>query len=313
MEMDILLIGATGTVGSAVANESVPGVRVRALVRSRASAARLPAGVEPVFGDLRDPAALRRAFQGVRAALYVAPHEPDEEALTGNVILACNEAGARLVYVGVHADGSNRVTRALRRGIYGRFLPHYAPKFRQSERVRQGVGEAIILMPSNFFQNDELFREALEAGRFAPPFAKPVNRVDVRDVAVAARRALTEPSVGPGAYSLLGPESLTGEQCAKSWSQALGRPVRVEADQAQVAALLRRTLEGKKRDDFTRSYEALSQFALPTEPRALAQTTALLGRPPTSYESYVREVVARWRAGRSSPEAAGSGARPQVA
>jgi hypothetical protein len=29
---------------------------------------------------------------------------------------------------------------------------------------------------------------------------------------------------------------------------------------------------------------------------ALAQTTALLGRPPTSYEAYVRDVVSRSKA-----------------
>lgn len=296
MAVEILLIGATGTAGRAVASLAPAVVTTRALVRSQASAGRLPAGVEPVFGDLRDTATLRRAFHGVRSALYVAPHEPDEETLTENVIGACTEAGARLVYVGAHVDGATRFTRALQRFVYGRVLAHYIPKFRQSERVRQAVKDSVLLMPTNFFQNDELFREELESGRFPQRFSKPVNRVDVRDVAVAAIRALTDPTVVAGAYPLYGPESLTSEQCAQRWSQVLGRPVKAEEDQAQVTAALHRALDAKKRDDFIRSYALLANFAVPTEARSLAQTSALLGRPPTSYESYVCDVVAGWRA-----------------
>lgn len=294
----ILIIGATGTVGREVARLTTPGIRVRALVRSQASATKLPRGVEPVFGDLGDPAALKRAFEGVRAALYVAPHDPNEETLTANVVTACNEAKARLVYVGVHADGGNRFSRAVQRFVYGHFLPHYAPKFRQSELVRQRVADSVILMPTNFFQNDELFREDIEKGRFPQPFAKPVNRVDVRDVAAAAMRALTDATVQAGAYPLCGPASVTGDECAAAWGAAVGHQVVVEEDQAKIDAAIVRALDEKKRDDFLKTYRVLRAFALPTDPKQLAATTSLLGRAPTSYEAYVRSVAASWKVDR---------------
>ncbi|MET0594449.1 MAG: NAD(P)H-binding protein, partial [Polyangiaceae bacterium] len=103
----VLVLGATGTVGSAVARATVlAGGDVRALVRSEASVAKLPAGVTAMRGDLRDANALKSAMRGVQAVFYVSPHEPDEEALAASVIRACNDAKVRLVFVGVHVDAT---------------------------------------------------------------------------------------------------------------------------------------------------------------------------------------------------------------
>ncbi|MET0594118.1 MAG: hypothetical protein ABW133_15565 [Polyangiaceae bacterium] len=49
-------------------------------------------------------------------------------------------------------------------------------------------------------------------------------------------------------------------------------------------------LSEKKREDFLASYTAIRKFEMATDPDHIAQTTALLGRPPTSYEAYVRSV-----------------------
>lgn len=68
----------------------------------------------------------------------------------------------------------------------------------------------IVLMPTNFFQNDELFQEELREGVFVQPFLRPINRVDVRDVGLAAARASLDPSLPAGAYPVVGPESLDG-------------------------------------------------------------------------------------------------------
>ena len=72
--MTILVTGATGFVGSAVARRLVTrGEAVRVLVRvggDRRNIADLP--VEPVEGDLRDGASLERALRGCRALYHVA-------------------------------------------------------------------------------------------------------------------------------------------------------------------------------------------------------------------------------------------------
>lgn len=290
----VLLVGATGTVGGEALRATLErGGRVRAFVRSASAARRLGAGVEAFQGDLRDDTSLARAFEGVSAALYVSPHEPDEEALADRFARACARAGARLVFVGVHVDGANRISRALKRLFYGALFAHYLPKFRLSERVRTGHPDAVVLMPPSFFQNDELFLDEILAGELALPFEKPLSRVDVRDLGDAIARALLDRSVPAGAHPVVGPASLSAADCARVWSDALGREVRwVGQDDARVRAALGRTLSGKKLEDFVATFRLLRSFDMETTAADVAATTALIGHAPRSYEQYVRDLVA---------------------
>ena len=67
----ILVIGATGTVGSAVAGQlAAEGAAVRALSRNPAGA-QLPAGVKTVAGDLTAPETLDAGLDGVEAVFVV--------------------------------------------------------------------------------------------------------------------------------------------------------------------------------------------------------------------------------------------------
>lgn len=293
---EVLVVGARGTIGGAAVHAlSAHGARVRALLRSDPDPACLP-GVEVVRGDLTDPAAVQKALRGVNAAVYVSPHEHNEEAIGAQFVRACESAGVRLVFVGVHIDAPTRLGRALRRILFGRLLAHYAPKFRVAERARVSRASPVVLMPTNFFQNDELFRHELLAGAFVQPFARPVNRVDARDVGDAAARACLDLSLPPGAYPVVGPESLDGQACAQAWTAELELPVAYLPDDPRFEGALARELRGKKREDFRASYAVLRKLAIPTSERDLARTIALLGRAPISYAEYVRDTGNAWRA-----------------
>lgn len=295
----VLITGATGTVGRDAVRAllSRGDVTVRALVRDPSRAA-LTEGVVMVKGDLRDAASVDRALEGVSAALYVSPHEPDEEALADAFTAACAKHDVRVVFVGVHADGPNRLVRALARAVYGMIFGHYAPKFRLSERVRQRGPRAVVLMPTNFFQNDELVEGSIASGEYPLPLsAKGVNRVDTRDLGEAIARALTDDALAPGAYPVVGPASLSGAECAMAWTRALGRAVTYTGeDMAAFERLMRALLTGKKRDDIIASYRVLAGIALPTAARDVARTTGLLGRAPRGYDAYVRERAEQMRA-----------------
>jgi uncharacterized protein YbjT (DUF2867 family) len=294
----VLVLGARGTVGSEVTRALLEaGARVRILTRSSNGLDHLPETVEQQVGDVRDRACLARAMDGVASAFYSSPHEEDEEQLARNVVEACERAGARLVFVGVHVDGPNRLVRALKRRTFGRIAPHYRPKFAIAERVRRSRANTVLLMPSNFCQNDELFREQLLEGFFSQPLGhKGVNRVDVRDVGDVAARALLDPSIPSGPLPVCGPATFSGPACAAVWSAALGREVRYTGDDEQTwMRLLRERLSGRKQEDFLNTYRVISRFYMPTDPRSVARITALLGRPPRSYGEYVRDTLARWR------------------
>jgi uncharacterized protein YbjT (DUF2867 family) len=93
----VLVLGATGTQGGAIARELLASKRaVRALVRdplSDRAQALSDAGASLVEGDLRDTASLGRAFAGVEAAYAITTpfgHGADEELEQGE-----NTLGAR--------------------------------------------------------------------------------------------------------------------------------------------------------------------------------------------------------------------------
>ena len=76
--MSLLITGATGQVGHAIARRLAgDGVEVRALVRSPERARVLPAGVQPVFGDVTDASSLRAALDG-SATVYHAAGIPEQ-------------------------------------------------------------------------------------------------------------------------------------------------------------------------------------------------------------------------------------------
>ena len=107
--LDILVTGATGTQGGAVARQLIKkGHRIRALTRNVASPAAqalAALGVELAQGNLEDRASVDRALTGMEAMFSVAtPYEHGPEAETRQSILATDAAaaaGAYLVYSSV--------------------------------------------------------------------------------------------------------------------------------------------------------------------------------------------------------------------
>lgn len=300
----ILIVGVTGTVGREVLKAvQTKDLRIRVLVRSKLRATGLPSDVEIVEGDLSDAVAVKRALKGVRAAFYLSPHLDDEEFIAQQFTELCNEYSVRMVFVGVHIDGATRLSRWLKRTVFGMVMSHYKAKLRLSERVRQLASDVVILMPTNFYQNDELIRTSLlENDIFAQPLGfKGVNRVDAQDIGEAAVRALTDQSVLAGAYPLVGPESLTGPQCAAVWSHVTGRSITYCEDDALWESLASSQLVGKKLIDILQTYRLIRKFRLSTSPKMLAVTSELLGRPPTSYQDYVETTLKQWQAKMKAP------------
>lgn len=285
--MKLLVVGGTGTVGSAVVAELLArGHEPRVMTRSADKAGRLPAGVSPVVGDLENPSSLPAAFGGVDGVFLLAPVAQNETAQALAGLNAAKAAGVgRIVYLSVVMPRGSEV------------IPHFASKLPVEQALEKSGLEWTVLRPNNFFQNDAWFREAImKFGVYPQPLGpRGLNRVDVRDIAESAANALTRPK-GAGIVPLNGPRGFTGEDTARVYAELLGRTVRYGGDDLdvwaqQVAAVYPAWLVA----DLRIMYEYCIRFGLHANGRDFAAQEALLGHAPRAFEAYAAELVDGWK------------------
>ena len=224
--MTILVTGATGRVGRHVIQQLVKrGAGVRVLSRDPAKA-EFPAGVEVVKGDLLDIASLRAAFSGVSTLFLLNAVTGDEFTQAIITLNIAREAGVdRVVYLSViHADRFVNV-------------PHFAVKFGAERMLEQMGFGATILRPSYFIDNDLTITDVIvNHGVYPMPIgSKGVAMVDARDIGEVAAIELIRHEQAQGklpveTINLVGPDTLTGSDVAKIWSEVLGRPVAYGGD-----------------------------------------------------------------------------------
>jgi uncharacterized protein YbjT (DUF2867 family) len=187
----VLVFGATGTQGGAVARELLArGVLVHALVRHPDSGrAKMLAeqGAELVVGDLDDERSLLAAFSAVSVAYAVTtPFEEgrDAEVRQGEAIIrAAVQAGLPwLILASVAAADRAEV-------------PHFQSKATIEETLRGAAVPWTVVAPSYFYENVLGSREAILAGALPLPLPldKPLHQVALRDLgavvaAILARR-----------------------------------------------------------------------------------------------------------------------------
>jgi uncharacterized protein YbjT (DUF2867 family) len=101
--MTILVTGSTGTIGSQVVQRLAgQSARIRALVRDDASKVKVPAGVEPLQGDMTDVASMRSVLKGVDTLFLLNAVAADEVTQALVTLDLAREAGIqRIVYFSV--------------------------------------------------------------------------------------------------------------------------------------------------------------------------------------------------------------------
>jgi uncharacterized protein YbjT (DUF2867 family) len=245
-----------------------------------------------------DPASLAAALAGVDGACFITPHHAQEAQLGMNFVDACEAAKLRrIVYVSAYHPQSRWLfVQRILDGILGAIGPHYRAKLAVERRVRASRCSPVVLCPSNFYQNDELALPEILAGTYSNPMGgKRVSRVDTRDIGDAAARALVGDDVAAGYYPLVGPDAWTGPAIAEVWSAALGRPVAYGGDDIAHwrATVGERMHPAVRADDFAKTYRILQRFGAPVNARAIARTTAVLGKPPRDLRAYCAELAAQ--------------------
>ena len=227
--MKHLVLGGTGTVGSlVVAGLLAKGETVRVLTRDAERGKKLPKGATPVIGDLANPDTYAGIFTDYDTVFLLIANGPTD-LLEG--LAAVNEA---------RRTGAKRVVHLSIQDLEkGRELPHFASKIAVEAALKDHGVPHTILRPNNFYQNDFWWKDAIvQYGVYPQPLGSAgVSRVDTRDIADAAVRALTEGGHLGKTYNLAGPDALTGPSCAKAFADALGKKVVYAGDDTAACRL----------------------------------------------------------------------------
>ncbi|MFB2564190.1 SDR family oxidoreductase [Rhizobium sp. IMFF44] len=281
--MTILVTGATGRVGHHVVDQLVKrGAKVRVLTRDP-SKADVPAGVEVAQGDLLDIDALRGAFHGVSTLFLLNAVTGDEFTQAIITLNIAREAGVeRVVYLSVfEADRAVNV-------------PHFAVKFGAERMLVQMGFSATILRPTYFIDNELMIKDViLNHGVYPMPIgSKGVAMVDARDIAEVAAIELIRRDKAPGklpieTINLVGPDTLTGPDVAKIWSDLLGRPVVYGGDdpsgfEQSMASFMPKWTAYEMR---LMAERYVSDGMIP-ETGDIERLTAILGRPLHNYRDF---------------------------
>lgn len=287
--MKVLVLGATGSVGSAVVQTLLQGgASVAALTRSAEKAKALPSGVEGRIGDLNDPYKVAGAFKGVDA-VFLLNAVSATETQEGLFALECAKVQGvkKLVHLSVqHVD---RVPH----------LPHFASKIVIEQAIKQSGLDYTILQPNNFYQNDYWYKDAmLQYGVYPQPLGSAGwDRVDIRDIADAAAKALDGDAASGKTVILAGPTSETGASSAATWSTHLGKPIAYAGDDLQAWELQNlQYLPPFMVFDFKMMYRWFQEHSLKAAPGEREATEKLIGHPMRRFDAFVKETAAQWQA-----------------
>ena len=221
----ILVTGATGHVGGELVRRlAAAGHPVRAMTR-RPAEARLPAGVEAVYGDADDPASLEAAFAGASGAfLMSAQGVGTAPGPTHDLALA--EAAARA--------GTRRLVKlsVLDAGAGSDVIARWHAEAEAAVTAPSRDWAWTLLRPGRFMSNALQWAGRLRAGdEVAVPFAdRPAASIDPADLAEVAALALTSPDAEEHAgstYELSGPQSLTPTEELSVLARVLGRDLHI--------------------------------------------------------------------------------------
>ncbi|HKN55148.1 MAG TPA: NAD(P)H-binding protein, partial [Amycolatopsis sp.] len=222
--MMILVTGASGNVGSALLTElQAAEVPARAAYRDPRRAS-----PETAILDFAEPASLPAALDGVSAVFLLTGVRPDQAQLELNMIAAARSAGVRVVKLSVwRADEE---------------LTPIAGLHRPAEEALMASRLPWTILRPNFYLQNFLRQPTIRTHDVfsTPLISSPISFVDTADIARVAARILTTEGHNGQIYDITGPEALTYDEAASTFSEILGRPIRYlgQPDDEARAAML---------------------------------------------------------------------------
>ncbi|HUL58547.1 MAG TPA: NAD-dependent epimerase/dehydratase family protein [Anaeromyxobacteraceae bacterium] len=320
--MRVLVTGATGLVGSAIASELVSrGHRVRVLVRPTSDLSNLEAlPLEVARGDILDRASVQQAVDGCQAVVHAAGLVGFRPGMR-HQLMAVNARGVEVVLGAAREAGVRRaVLTSSTSALGGTYRPRVADEAARSNAEALGIDyfvsklrgeenafvegarglEVVILRPGYVLGPGDLGRSsgatvlAFATGKFPGYVEGGISFCDVRDVAAAHAEALVRGR--PGEIYHLGGHNATMTQAVRRLAVMAGMemPPRIPYLVALSGALVSEAwnLVGLKRPwhltvDFVRS---VSLYTWVSSEKAKRE----LGYRIRPHDEMLRDTLAWW-------------------
>lgn len=239
----ILVTGATGLQGGAVANEALKqGFKVRILVRdinSSKAQQLIQKGAEAVVGDFDDLSSLENAMKNVDAVFSVPisgvdTNQTDRERKQASALIQSAIKSGVEQFVHTSVAATSRHTEFPEWGTGYWFEKYWTDKWDIEEAVRSaGFSSWTIVKPANIMEN---FTEKTE---FMYPLFKqgeiktvtfadtPIDHIAVEDIASFVCAAFANPKQFNGHNIELAAESLSYQKIAEIISEVTGKQLKI--------------------------------------------------------------------------------------
>jgi uncharacterized protein YbjT (DUF2867 family) len=280
-QANILLTGATGTVGTQLAIKlNTLQIPFRALVRNKENELlKSLQYAEVVTGDLSNEHSVSMALQGIEKVFLLTNSSEQAEQLQLNFVNTAHKAGVQHIvklsqlaakeqspvrFLHYHAKVENRIKEM-----------NFTYTFLRPNLYMQG-----LLALKDYIKNDGKFYAAVgDAG---------VSLVDVRDIAAVAASTLTEAGHENRIYNITGKESLTHYQLAGIFSTVLGKQVTfIDVSPEQMEAALQSA--GFSECQLGGLIEDYAHYARGEAAQVYNTVKEVTGIPAISFEQFVSD------------------------
>jgi len=277
----VLVTGATGNTGSGL----VPalrsaGVDVRAFVRDESKAQALKdVGAEIVVGDLDRPETIEPAVEGVDKIYLLTWNGPTQAQQADNVIKAA---------IVRHSMWGSEKSRIIKQG------------YQVEEAVKSSGLPWTLLKPTFYMQNTMMAAQTISSDGVIYWDMKDgkLGMIDVRDIVDVAAAVLTGSGHEGKSYVLTGPEAISFQDVADTFSKVLGKDVKYVSVPGE--ASLQSMLGMGVPEWIAEGYVELSEgFSENFANRATDNVATLTGHPARSFEQFARDFAPVFGNGRS--------------
>jgi uncharacterized protein YbjT (DUF2867 family) len=283
VKRDILITGATGTVGGRLASAlaNVADAQVRALVRNPEAAEPLrSSGIEVIAGSFEDSSALEHATRGVEIVVLITPTHERAADYAHAVIESSRRTGVRKIVrlsaIKAAAHGPTDNTRQ---------------HARTEHEIRASGLAFVVLRPQFFMQNLLGNANALiaESKLYSAVGDGRVAMIDARDVADCLEQVVLRSGFDGQVLELTGPNALSQAEVANALAKATGRPVElVLLEPEAVAEPMRRVGASdwviRLMIDYMRAYrDGFGDFVTDA-------VEMITGRAPRGIASFARDI-----------------------